>query len=337
VPLTVGRRCAILAAVPATPVEVLDLIEARRRDDVTALVREVRDAEGLDAAVALLVEVQREVGERWRSQRWTVADEHGASAIVDHALTAVCDALDPPGTGQPVVVACVEDEWHVLPARMVSEQLRCRGWRTTFLGASSPAGELGRTAGGVAPVAVALSCSMPIHLPGARRSIEACHGIGVPVAVGGGAFGGPERAAAVGADRWCATVEELHATLEEWARRRPELATPTVPAPEPLPSSDRRRVLDAALRTTLDRIPPFAAGPLHVRERLRDDLDQLLRSAEAAVHVADPRIAADQLAWQAGVSGARGEPDGLAGVLVAALAGALPEDSALRRQLAVEV
>lgn len=322
---------------PATPGEVLDLIEARRRDDVTALVRELSDAGGIDAAVALLVEVQREVGERWRSQRWTVADEHGASAIVDHALTVVCEAFDAPSTGRPVVVACVEDEWHVLPARMVSEQLRCRGWQTTFLGASSPAGELGRTVRDAAPVAVALSCSMPIHLPGARRSIEACHDAGIPVAVGGGAFDSSGRAEAVGADRWCATIDELHATLDEWARSRPELAAPTVAAPEPLPAFDRRRVLDAALRTTLDRIPPFAAAPAHVRDRLRDDLDQLLRSAEAAQHVADPAIAAHQLAWQAGVSGARGEPDGLAGVLVEALAGALPEDSALRGQLAVEV
>lgn len=322
---------------PATPGEVLDLIEARRRDEVTALVREVRDAEGLDAAVALLVEVQREVGVRWQSQRWTVADEHGASAIVDHALTAVCDALDAPSDGPPVVVACVEDEWHVLPARMVSEQLRCRGWHTTFLGASSPAGELGRTVRDVAPVAVALSCSMPMHLPGARRSIGACHEAGIPVAVGGGAFGGPARAEAIGADRWCATVDELHDAFDEWARSRPVLATATVTAPEPLPASDRRRVLDVAFRTTLERVPPFAAAAPHVHDRLRDDLDQLLRSAEAAQHVADPSIAADQLAWQAGVSGARGEPGGLAGVLAEALVAALPEGSELRGQLAVEV
>jgi len=322
--------------VPATPGEVLELIEARRRDEVTALVRELREAEGVDAAVALLVEVQREVGLRWQSQRWTVADEHGASAIVDHALTMACDAIGGSGTGRPVVVACVEDEWHVLPARMLSEQLRCRGWGTTFLGASAPAGELGRTVADLAPVAVALSCSMAMHLPGARRTIEACHDVGIPVAVGGGAFGGPARADAVGADRWCGTVDELHDTLDAWAHRRPALAAATVLAPEPLPPADRRRVIDDALRAVLARVPPLAAARAHVHDRLRDDVDQLLRCAEAAEHVGDPAIAAEQLAWQAGVSAARGEPEGLAAILVEALAGALPEDSRLRRQLAVE-
>ncbi len=316
---------------------IIDLIEARRRDQVAASVLELCRADGVDAAVALLAAVQLEVGARWQAQRWTVADEHAASAIIDHALSSACLGLSARTRGRPVVVACVEDEWHVLPARMLSEQLRSRRWDAVFLGASSPAGELGRFAHEVAPVAVLLSCSMPMHLPGARRSIEACHDAGIPVVVGGGAFGGPRRAAAIGADRWCADVDQLHDTLTAWALDPPALASPTVEAPAPLPAAQRRRVLDAAARTVFDRIPPLAEAPVHAQDRVRDDLDALLCSAEAGAHAADPGVFGDQVAWQTSVSHARGEPDGLVDVLVQALRAALPEGAGLAGQLAVEV
>lgn len=315
---------------------ILDLIEARRRDQVAASVLELCRADGIDAVVSVLAAVQLEVGARWQAQRWTVADEHAASAMIDHALSSACLGLSARTQGRPVVVACVEDEWHVLPARMLSEQLRARRWDAIFLGASSPSAELGRFARDVSPVAVVLSCSMPMHLPGARRSIEACHEAGVPVVVGGGAFGGMPRAAAIGADRWCPDVDELHDTLTAWAADPPALATPAVEAPAPLPAAERRRALDVALVTVLDRIPPLAEAAVHHQDRVRDDLDALLRTAEAAAHADDPGIFRDQVAWQGSVSHARGEPDGLVDVLVQALRGALPEGSALAGQLPVE-
>lgn len=315
---------------------ILDLIEARRRDQVASSVLELCRSDGIDAAVAVLAAVQLEVGARWQAQRWTVADEHAASAIIDHALSSACLGLSSRTQGRPVVVACVEDEWHVLPARMLSEQLRSRRWDALFLGASSPAGELGRFTADVAPVAVVLSCSMPMHLPGARRSVEACHDAGVPVVVGGGAFGGPARAAAIGADRWCADVSELHDTLIEWALERPALASPTVEPPKPVTTSQRRLVLDLAARAVFERVPPLAEAPLHEQDRVRDDLEALLCSAEASAHGGDPGIFRDQVAWQSSVSHARGEPDGLVDVLVQALRGALPAGSPLAGQLPVE-
>lgn len=319
------------------PAAIVELIEARQRDEVAGAVRDLAASEGLDAAVALLAAVQLEVGARWQAQRWTVADEHAASAIVDHALSVACAATGTPDDERRVVVACAEDEWHVLPARMLSEQLRARGWATLFLGSSAPADELGRFVGQAAPVAVALSCSLDRNLPGARRSIEASHAAGVPVVAGGAAFADPGRAAALGADAARTSVDDLAGLLESWAAKPPALAVPAVDAPPPLIGLARLRVLEAALRNLVERIQPLARARPHELARLHDDVDGLLGAAEAAAHVGDPGIVAAHTAWLRSVSEARGEVAGLTDVVVEALAAAAPDWLDLRGQLAVEV
>ena len=313
------------------------MIEARRRDDVAALVRDLAASEGLDAAIGLLAEVQREVGARWQSQRWTVADEHAASAIVDQALSVACATTATRDDGRRVVVACVEDEWHVLPARMLAEQLRARGWATLFLGSSAPAEELGRFVAHAAPVAVALSCSMDRNLRGARRSIQACHAAGVPVAVGGAAFAEPSRVAALGADAGSVSIDQLDAVLRDWTDEPPTLSSAAVEEPPVLAGAARSRVLDDAVRTIVDRIHPLADAGDHELARLRDDLDGLLHGAEAAAHVGEPSIVAAHVGWLREVSEARGEPAGLTAVAVEALAAAAPAWLGLRGELAVEI
>ena len=119
---------------------VLELIQARRRDDALELVRSAARDAGLAAAVKLLAEVQQAVGDLWQQNELTVADEHAATAVVDLALAAACLEAErrPHALGGTVVVACAEEEWHVMPARMFAEQLTAAGWDVVFLGAQHP-------------------------------------------------------------------------------------------------------------------------------------------------------------------------------------------------------
>ena len=161
-----------------------------------------RGVPGGELIVDLLGAAQRRVGERWVANVYTVADEHVVSGVVQRALDAIADALEPPPAQGLVAVACAEGEWHSLPAQMFAELLRLRGFTVTFLGASTPVEHVARLLTRQSPDAVAISCQLPLHFAGVTRLAEAAHAHGIPVLAGGRALSHhPARARRLRADR----------------------------------------------------------------------------------------------------------------------------------------
>jgi methanogenic corrinoid protein MtbC1 len=309
---------------------VLELIRARRRDEAVDLVRSAARDEGLGAAVTLLAEVQRKVGDLWQQNELTVADEHAATAITDLALAAASleaqrRAPAPNGT---LVVACAEEEWHVIPARMFAEQLRAAGWDVVFLGASTPAEHLKRFVAAEQPTAVAVSCTVPVHLHGARRAISASHAADVPVLAGGAAFGaGPNRATAIGADAWASTLDDAVAILTGWVGDRPPLAAPVVDDALALAAAAERPVIVERAMTALSRrFPPVAEYDSWQLARTREDLDYILRFVEASLLTGDDSIVTSLATWLTSVLAARGLPDGTVSLGAGVLHECLPEE-----------
>lgn len=308
---------------------VLELIQSRRRDDAVELIRSaVRDA-GLAAAVMLLADVQRTVGDLWQQNELTVADEHAATAIVDLALSAACFEVErrpraPEGT---VVVACAEEEWHVMPARMFAEQLTAAGWDVVFLGASTPAEHLQRFVAAEPPAAVAVSCTVPLYLHGARRAISASHAAGVPVLAGGAAFGtAPNRAAAIGADAWASNLDDAVAAITRWASTRPPLAVPLVDdAPALAAGAERPLIVERAMSALASRFPPLADYTSWQLARTRQDLDYIIRFVEASLVTGDDSIATGFTSWLKSLLAARGLPDGTVPLGIGVLRECLPE------------
>jgi methylmalonyl-CoA mutase cobalamin-binding subunit len=260
----------------------------------------------------------------------TVADEHAATAIIDLALAAVsleAHRRSHASEGS-VVVACAEEEWHVMPARMFAEQLRAAGWDVVFLGASTPAEHLRRFVAGETPTAVAVSCTVPIHLYGARRSISASHAAGVPVLAGGAAFGtAPNRAAAIGADAWASTLDGAIATLSSWVDDRPPLAAPLVDdAPALAVGAERPVIVERAMSVLAGRFPPLADYSNSQLARTREDLDYILRFAEASLLTGDDSIITSFANWMTAVLAARGLPEGIVALGIDVLRDCLPED-----------
>ncbi|MFY9999835.1 MAG: cobalamin-dependent protein [Trebonia sp.] len=308
---------------------VLELIQGRRRDDALELVRSAARDAGLAAAVQLLAEVQRKVGELWQQNELTVADEHAATAVVDLALAAACLEVErrPHAPGGTVVVACAEEEWHVMPARMFAEQLTAAGWDVVFLGASTPAEHLQRFVAAEPPAAVAVSCTVPLYLHGARRAIAASHAVGVPVLAGGAAFGtAPNRAAAIGAEAWASTLDGAVATLSRWVSNRPPLAAPLVDdAPALAAGAERPMIVERAMSALASRYPPLADYTSGQLARTREDLDYILRFAEASLLTGDDSIITSFASWLKSVLAARGLPDGILPLGIGVLQECLPE------------
>lgn len=88
----------------------------------------------------VIAPVQHRVGSEWAANRITVAQEHAATTINDRVVAALAhhDTAAPAPHAGRVTVACVDGEWHALPARLLAEVLRLRGWQVDFLGAQVP-------------------------------------------------------------------------------------------------------------------------------------------------------------------------------------------------------
>jgi hypothetical protein len=227
-----------------------------------------------------------------------------------------------------VVVTCAEGEWHSLPARMVAEVLRMHGWLVTFLGASTPADHLRRFLTEVNAVGVVVSCSVPIFLSGALRSVQAAQAEGVPVLVGGRAFGPDDlRARRLGADGWAPDAAAAARLLGEWRRQPPAVdKRPTgMRDAEALElEAARPELVEAAMGELFLRFPPLAGYNETQLARTREDLGYILRFLEAALLTDDPRLFLDDfLPWLTGVLTSRGLPAAVVAVGLEALGAVL--------------
>jgi MerR family transcriptional regulator, light-induced transcriptional regulator len=327
--------------------EVGEYLSALKRGDRSAALEQARAlrSEGhdlLELILHLIAPAQLRVGELWVSDSWSVAQEHVATAISEAVLTAL--AVDGPGPtraaeGAPsVVVSCVEQEWHALPALMVTEQLRASGVAVSYLGANSSTQGLVRHIYDTGPSAVLLSCALSSFLPLTRREIEAVRETGTPVVVGGSAFdAGGHRARVLGATAFATGATDVVEVLAG-------LPTAVPPAP-PLTHAgaeeafvvfaDRESLADEASRLVLGSlVGPDDGHPENGWRRVLDDqLPHLVGSVAGALVSDDPRVVSDALVWGEIVLRNRDAPLGTGAALRDALHEALHELPAATRLL----
>ncbi|MER7762261.1 cobalamin-dependent protein [Streptomyces sp. NPDC097619] len=289
------------------------------------VLREALENAGYDEETLLLdvvAPVQERVGAEWAADRLTVAREHAATAINERAVAALAHrrtARRPdtePARGR-VTVSCVDGEWHAFPARLLAETLRLRGWRVDYLGAQTPTPHLIAHLHQTHPEAVLLSGSLPTHLPAAHAAITACQAIGVPVMVGGRAFGHDGRyARALGADRW---APDARGAADILAAGLPRPAPAAIrQAVDDLPHLDdqeytlivrSRSQLVKQVLTDLEGGFPAAGGYTSAqRERTAEDLAHIVDFLATALYMDDADLFAAFLTWTADILGARGVP-----------------------------
>ncbi|MBB2944087.1 methanogenic corrinoid protein MtbC1 [Actinoplanes lutulentus] len=257
---------------------------------------------------------QRRVGELWATNEWGVAREHAATAVSERVLAAVGARTTAPAARGRITLACVDGEWHGLPARMLTELLRLDGWRVDFLGASVPGRHLITHLHQTGPDAVALSCMIPTRLPRAHAAITACRAAGIPVIAGGAGFGPDGRyAERLGADAWAATGEDAVARLSAdwpppWVAEHPGTSLGDEEYTHLVRSRPR------LIATAMERLPAAYPGAHHYDQAEIDataeDLGHIADFLAAALYVGEETIFTDFVGWTAGVLGSRGVPAG---------------------------
>ncbi|WP_375742547.1 cobalamin-dependent protein [Corallococcus interemptor] len=134
---------------------------------------------------------QYEIGRLWQENVISVAQEHLATAISQYVLAHLYRHLPrDPSNGKIVMMACVERELHEVGARMASDFLEMAGFDVRFLGANVPADHLARMVRESPPDLLALSVTMPFHMPQVREAVRKVREVSpaLPIAVGGLAF-----------------------------------------------------------------------------------------------------------------------------------------------------
>ncbi|MFD0310062.1 B12-binding domain-containing protein [Streptomyces sp. NPDC127119] len=297
--------------------------EHTRTTSVNASAADRMRAAGERVLLELIAPTQERVGLAWAADDITVAQEHAATAISERCVAAVADATAPAlalsfsGTSVGrVLVSCVDGEWHSLPARLVSEVLRLRGWRVDYLGAQVPTEHLVAHARRTRAQAVLLSSSIPTLLPGAHNAITSCQGAGIPVVAGGAAFGPQGRYARLMRAEWAKDAPDAATLLGRrltpsgaHAARLPDLDLPHLADQEY--TMVRRTKLQLVKQTLADveeGFPEMRHYSEYQRERTVEDIDFIVGHLATALYVDDPGLFTRFITWTADILEARDVP-----------------------------
>jgi methanogenic corrinoid protein MtbC1 len=277
---------------------------------------------GLGAETVLLDVVavaQRRVGSEWAANRFTVAQEHAATAISERVVSVM--------TAQPrvlaersdergrITVACADGEWHGLPARLLAELLTLRGWRVDYLGAHVPVPHLVVHLHETGPAALGLSSSLSTRLPAAHAMIMASQAATVPVIVGGAAFGSDGRyARLLGADAWApdarAAADRLAVPLP--APAFPRQAAETLPhlldGEYTLVSRSRPRLVGEVLAELPKQFPAMRSYTEQQMQYTAEDIAHVVEHLACALYVNDEELFTWFIAWTASILQARRVP-----------------------------
>lgn len=319
-----------------------DAVSKGNRPEALEVVRRLQDSgwSTLDVMNGVIAPAQTRVGDLWASDAWSVAQEHAATAVSEAVLNVLGAQIPPPRDPvAPVVVSCVEQEWHALPALMVAEHLRAAGLAVSYLGANASAEHLVRHVHELAPRAVALSCSLSASLPRVRRQVEAVRATGTPVVVGGAAFDAEGRRAAVlGATSFAATG----ALAAEALRHLPTAVSPAPGlehdgAEEGLTVHADREEITARLRSRAAARHQDQASAPGWRSALFDHLPHLVGAVAGALVTDDPTVLEDAVDWLDEVMRHRHAPDHITEEILGDLREAMREHPFATRLLSGQV
>ena len=154
-----------------------------------AAARKAIRASGLDGFYGrTLPEAFRRIGDGWEAGRFSVPQEHLATAAAVRVIEHLTNALPPPAPGAPeVLLAVPEGETHALALALAEGLLLQRGFRPLNLAGTAPASAVVEFARERRPSAVLISVTGP-RLLGSARTLAAqimAASPGSHVAIGG--------------------------------------------------------------------------------------------------------------------------------------------------------
>lgn len=145
--------------------ERMDSLEAERTLSRAAAAFE---PEAFTLQVAL--PAMTEIGRRWATEEFTIAQEHAASAVLRTQLGALMRLYTPGVGARAVVCATLPAELHEFGALAAGLLAAGRGWKVVYLGPNLPADQIAGAAGRSQAELVLLS--VVVEQPGVREELS---------------------------------------------------------------------------------------------------------------------------------------------------------------------
>lgn len=167
------------------------IVTAVERFDAEGLDREIRVAQTMGSAASIFEDIfapaLREIGDRWHEGTLSVSQEHLASEALSRATRNLLDLVQPTSAPRSAVLACWEEEQHVMPLYGIAFRLAQWGYRCVVLGARTPPAAVAEAVDRLAPDVVGLSLTLtpPDSLLAEQARAYATAAGGARVIVGG--------------------------------------------------------------------------------------------------------------------------------------------------------
>ena len=174
-----------------------------------------------------------EIGERWYQGAISVQQEHFASSLAMHRISALFVAAPPPTRAERILAACPPGEEHDFVLLLAAFLLRRRGWDVVYLGANVPLSRLAETIQLTLPRLV-LSVALTLNSAAALREMaDYVNARGVPLAYGGGIFNAyPALTERINGYYLGSEISSLPQVVEGLLMRQPALSTVSSISPE---------------------------------------------------------------------------------------------------------
>ena len=156
-----------------------------------------------DVVLELISPSLAAIGDGWAAGRFTVADEHRASAVSTRLISRLGARFARRGVKRgPVVLAAPSGELHGLPVAMAANLLRWESFDVIELGANTPAMAVAEEAARPGLLAVAMACTTRVAEAAAWEAVTAVRAAApeVPVVLGGAGIADAHHARCLGAD-----------------------------------------------------------------------------------------------------------------------------------------
>ncbi|MDH3640312.1 MAG: cobalamin-dependent protein [Gammaproteobacteria bacterium] len=125
-----------------------------------------------DAMLSVLLPAQAEIGRLWHLGELSVAEEHLVTTTTNRLMAVIANRADRRRDNGKTAVACsVAGNVHDVGIQAIAYLLELEGWRSIYLGANVPAGDLPATLKFFEADVVLLSCALSVHLKNLRKTI----------------------------------------------------------------------------------------------------------------------------------------------------------------------